>query len=38
MTTGKNMLPVELDFFVITCYCVILFYICRWNINRKWIS
>jgi len=37
-TTGKNVMPVELDFLVITCYCITLFYICRWNISRKWIS
>ncbi|SEM62831.1 ABC-2 type transport system permease protein [Syntrophus gentianae] len=37
-TTGTNVMPLKLDFLLITFYCIILFYICRWNINRKWIS
>jgi len=34
----KNMMPFGLDFFIITCFCVILFYISIWNINKKWIT
>jgi ABC-2 type transport system permease protein len=36
--TGTNMMSLGLDFFVITCFCLILFYISLRNINRKWIT
>jgi len=34
---GQNMLPLSLDFFIITGFCVILFYVSLGNIRRKWI-
>ncbi len=34
----KNMMPFSLDFFIITCFCAILFYISIRNINKKWIT
>ena len=36
--TGTNMISIGLDFFIITCFCAILFYISLRNINRKWIT
>lgn len=36
--TGTNMLFLGLDFFIITCFCGILFSISLRNINRKWIT
>lgn len=34
---GCNMMPLWLDFVVITCFCVILFSISLRNIHKKWI-
>ena len=34
----QSMLPLGLDFLIITCFCVILFYISLRNIHRKWIA
>jgi ABC-2 type transport system permease protein len=34
---GMNIMPIGLDFLILTCFCVILFYISLRNINRKWI-
>jgi len=34
---GKNIMPLPLDFAIITGFCMILFYISLRNINRKWI-
>ena len=34
---GQGMLPLPLDFLIITGFCVILFYISLKNIHRKWI-
>ncbi len=36
--TGMNMMSLGLDFLIITCFCIILFYISLRNINRKWIT
>lgn len=36
--TKTNVMPVGLDFLVITGFCVILFYVSLMNINRKWIT
>jgi ABC-2 type transport system permease protein len=36
--TGTNSLPLGLDFLIILCFCVVLFYISLRNINRKWIT
>jgi len=36
--TGMNMMPLGLDFLIITCFCMILFYVSLRNINRKWIT
>jgi ABC-2 type transport system permease protein len=36
--TGTNMMSLWLDFLVITCFCLILFYISLRNIDRKWIT
>ena len=36
--TGTNMMSLGLDFLIITCFCVILFYISQRNINKKWIT
>ncbi len=35
---GKNIMPLGLDFLVITCFAAILFYISLRNINKKWIT
>ncbi len=35
---GTNIMNVWLDFFIITCFCAILFSFSLRNINRKWIS
>jgi ABC-2 type transport system permease protein len=34
---GANILPLPLDFAIITGFCIILFYISLRNIHRKWI-
>jgi ABC-2 type transport system permease protein len=34
---GKNMLPLGLDFSIITGFCIILFYLSLRNMHRKWI-
>jgi ABC-2 type transport system permease protein len=34
---GKNLMPLGLDFSIITGFCIILFYISLRNIHRKWI-
>ena len=34
---GKSMLPLGLDFSIITGFCMVLFYISLRNIHRKWI-
>jgi ABC-2 type transport system permease protein len=36
--TGMNMMSLWLDFLVITCFCLILFYFSLSNIERKWIT
>jgi len=36
--TGMNMMPLGLDFLIITCFCMILFYVSLRSINRKWIT
>jgi len=35
---GNNIMPFSMDFLVIICFCVLLFYISLRNINRKWIT
>jgi len=35
---GTNMFSIALDFIVIACFCLILFFISLRNINRKWIT
>lgn len=35
--TGENVMSIEFDFFIITFFCVTLFYVSLRNINRKWI-
>lgn len=35
--TGKSMICLGVDFFIILSFCAILFYITLYNINRKWI-
>ena len=37
-THGKNMLPLGLDFSIITGFCIFLFYTSLRNIHRKWIA
>jgi ABC-2 type transport system permease protein len=34
---GKNIMPLALDFWMITAFCMVLFYISLRNIHRKWI-
>ena len=34
----KNVMPLELDFLIIVVFCLLLFFISLWNINRKWIT
>ena len=36
--SGTNTMSLWLDFLVITCFCLILFYISLRNIDRKWIT
>jgi len=36
--TGTNSMSIGLDFLVITCFCLALFYISLRNINKKWIT
>ena len=35
---GSNIMPFGLNFFVLSCFCAILFYISLRNINKKWIT
>jgi len=37
-THGKNMLPLGLDFSIITGFCIFLFFTSLRNIHRKWIA
>ncbi|MBN2040324.1 MAG: ABC transporter permease [Spirochaetes bacterium] len=36
--SGKNIMPLGLDFLIIICFCLILFYASIKNINKKWIT
>lgn len=35
--TGRHVLPLALDFFVLGLFCLVLFTASLWNIKRKWI-
>lgn len=35
---GKNIMPLGLDFSIITVFCIVLFYASLRNIHRKWIA
>ncbi|MBW1728896.1 MAG: ABC transporter permease [Deltaproteobacteria bacterium] len=35
---GNNMIPFGLDFLIIICFCVILFFISLRNIHKRWIT
>jgi ABC-2 type transport system permease protein len=34
---GQNILPVSIDFLIISLFCLVLFYVSLRNIHRKWI-
>lgn len=34
---GQNIMPVGLDFIMISIFCIVLFFISLWNIQRRWI-